>query len=341
MTPARRLAARLARFPRRLAAHAPTPLEEMPNLGRDLGLALWVKRDDCTGFGFGGNKVRQLEFYLGAALADEADTILITGAVQSNFVRTAATMARRFGLDCHLQLEERVPGIGDLHRTNGNALLDRILGATLHSFPEGEDEAGADAAMQRLADGLRACGKRPYLIHLSADHPPLGALGYVAAAIELAEQMRTMPPFDEILIASGSALSHTGLLHGLRALGIATPVRGICVRRDATTQTARVARRMADLCALLDAPMTLSEDDFRLHDGAFAPGYGLLGEATIDAVRRTARTEGLFLDPVYTGKTMTGLIQLAGAKQLAGPRILFWHTGGTPALFAYADQLTG
>ena len=335
------LADLLAGFPRRIAAHVPTPLEEMPNLGRDLGLSLYVKRDDCTGFGFGGNKVRQLEFYLGATLAEQADTILITGAVQSNFVRTAATMARKFGLECHLQLEERVPDVGDLHRSNGNVLLDRILGATLHSFPEGENEAGADAAMQRLAEDLRAKGKRPYIIHLGAEHPPIGALGYVAAAMELAEQMQAMPPFDEIVIASGSALTHIGLLHGLRALGTGTPVRGICVRRDATTQTARVARRMADLCTLLDVPMTLSEGDFRLHGGALAPGYGLLGEATIDAIERTARAEGLFLDPVYTGKTMAGLIQLADSRQLAGPRVLFWHTGGTPALFGYADQLTG
>ncbi|MFQ5624662.1 MAG: D-cysteine desulfhydrase family protein [Paracoccaceae bacterium] len=333
------LAARLATFPRIRACHAPTPLETLGNLGADLGLALTVKRDDCTGIAFGGNKVRQLEFYFGAARAEGADTVLITGAIQSNFARITAAMARKLGMDCHIQLEERVPGTGDLYRRNGNVLLDRLLGATLHSYPEGEDEAGADAALRGIAAGLRRRGRKPYVIPLAADHPPLGALGYVCAAIELAQQADGQPPFDEIVIASGSALTHTGLLFGLRALGIATPVLGICVRRDAAAQGARVAKRLDDLAELLSIPSPVPAFDVTVDDSALPPGYGRLSDATVEAIELTARTEGLFLDPTYTGKTMAGLIGLARSGELAGKRVLFWHTGGQPALFAYADQL--
>ncbi|WP_422369110.1 D-cysteine desulfhydrase family protein [Pelagibius sp.] len=330
----------LARFPRVAVTHAPTPLEPLANLGADLGLSLLAKRDDCTGLGFGGNKVRQLEFYFGAALAAGADTVLITGAVQSNFVRTAAAMAARFGMECHIQLEERVPDVTPLHRNNGNVLLDRLFGARLHSFPEGEDEAGADAAVAAIADKLRGAGRKPYIIPLGVDHPPLGALGYVVAAMELARQFEEQGPVDEIVLASGSAATHSGLLFGLRALGLETPVRGICVRRPAAAQQPRVLRRCADVARLLDLPVVIPESDIRVSDDVLAPGYGRLNAATVAAIRRTAEREGLVLDPAYTGKVMAGLIQLAEAGALAGRRVVFLHSGGTPALFAYADQLT-
>ena len=333
------LQAALDRHPRMAMAHLPTKIEWMGNLGGEIGLDLWVKRDDCTGIGFGGNKVRQLEYYFGAAQIAAADTVLITGAVQSNFVRTAAAMARRLGLDCHIQLEERVPGVSDLYRENGNVLLDRLLGATLHRFPEGENEAGADAAVAAIADDLKSRGCRPYVIPLSAAHPPLGALGYVGAAIELLRQLNDTDPFDEIFIASGSALTHVGLLYGLRALGSRMPVRGICVRRDAMAQRRRVAQRLADLGGMLDFPLLVDPEDIRLYDGTLAPGYGRMSEAVSNTIRWTAHSEGLFLDPVYTGKVMAGLIELAEMGELAGHRILFWHTGGQPALFGYGDQL--
>lgn len=207
----------LARWPTVAAAHVPTPLEPLDNLGDVLGVSLHVKRDDCTGIAFGGNKVRQLEFYLGAAFEQGADTLLITGAVQSNYVRATAAMARRFGLDCHIQLEERVPDIDALHRASGNVLLDRLLGATIHHYPEGEDEDGADANLGRIAKGLEAEGRRPYIIPLGPSSAPLGALGYVRAAIELAGQIeQSALAVDEIIVPSGSALTHAGLLYGLR-----------------------------------------------------------------------------------------------------------------------------
>lgn len=332
------LAAALARFPRVQVAHAPTPVEAAPRLSAKLGLELAIKRDDCTGLAFGGNKVRQLEFYIGAAVAEDADVVLITSAVQSNFMRTAAAMARRFGMDASLQLEERVPDVSDLYRENGNVLLDRLLGAAFESYPEGEDEAGADAAVEASAERLRQAGRRPYVIPLGAGHAPTGALGYVDAALELAGQLDDVGPIDEIFVGSGSALTHAGLLVGLRALDLDIAVQGVCVRRDAGAQAERVAARAAALEEMLGLPRKVGPSDIRLYDGALAPGYGQLNPGTVAAIRRTAELEGLFLDPVYTGKVMAGLFDLAGG--LAGKRVLFWHTGGQPALFAYGDQLT-
>ena len=274
------VSARLSRFPRVSVSHNPTPLEPLTNLSADLGASISVKRDDCTGFAFGGNKVRQLEFYIGAAIHEGADTILITGAIQSNFVRTAAAMARRFGMECHIQLEERVDGAGDLYRTNGNVLLDRLLGVTIHTFPVGEDESGADKSIYRIADGLRGEGRKPYVITLGTDHPPLGALGYVDAALELARQLEGEPPFDEIIVGSGSASTHSGLGFGLRAIGNKTPVTGICVRRAASLQKPRVEGRVGDIDDLFETAGTVSNDEVRVFDGSLAPGYGKLNDVT-------------------------------------------------------------
>lgn len=330
----------LRRFPRAAIGHLPTPLETMPNLGKELGLSLFVKRDDCTGIAFGGNKVRQLEYYLGAAQAESADVLLITGAVQSNFVRTAAAMGRRLGMECHIQLEERVPDVTSLHRTNGNVLLDQLLGATLYSYPEGEDEAGADAELVHISKRLRDCGKTPYIIPLNANSKPLGALGYVRAAIELLPQIQAIGGIDEIVVASGSALTHAGLLLGLRLAGNETSVRGVCVRRNAMQQSVRVFDRVAATAALLGInDRVVTPEDVNLTDVSLGPGYGQMTAETRAAIKRTAHAEGLFLDPVYTGKVMAGLIKIEQAGEFEGRRVLFWHTGGQPALFGYADQL--
>ncbi|SHI98602.1 D-cysteine desulfhydrase/L-cysteate sulfo-lyase [Shimia gijangensis] len=312
--------------------HLPTPLEQLKNLGANLGCDLWVKRDDCTGIGFGGNKIRQLEFYLGKAVAEGATQVLITGAIQSNFVRAAAAMAARLGMGCHIQLEERVPGVSALYRSNGNVLLDQLMGATLYSYPDGEDEAGADARLGEIAQQLRTRGEIPFIVPLAADQPPTGALGYVDAAQELLTQGEE---FDEIFVASGSALTHCGLLMGLRLGGDKTPVNGVCVRREAGSQARRVQQRLDDLAQLLSLPNPVETKDIGLDDIALAPGYGQMSASTKEAIARTAKTEGLFLDPVYTGKVMAVLI--ARSNQLRGKKVLFWHTGGQPALFGYAD----
>ena len=177
----------IARFPRVRLGHTPTPLDPAPNLGAALGIDLWIKRDDCTGLALGGNKVRQFEFHFGEAQALDADTVLVTGAVQSNLVRIAAAGACKLGMAVHIQLEDRVDGMGALYRASGNLLLDRVLGAELHPFPEGEDEAAADAAMERRAASLAAEGRKPYVIHSAPGHAPLGGLGYVLAAGEVSD----------------------------------------------------------------------------------------------------------------------------------------------------------
>ena len=333
--------AALAAFPRVRLGHAPTPIDRAPRLGREIGIELHIKRDDCTGLAFGGNKVRQLEFYMGEAVQAGADSVLITGAVQSNFMRTAAAAARQLGMQPHLQLEERVAAPDEHYRRSGNVHLDRLLGATLRHFPEGEDEAAADAALEELAKKLKDQGRRPYVIHLGIDHPPIGALGYVCCAEEIVTQTTEQGlHMDAVVVASGSALTHAGLLVGLRAQGVMWPVHGICVRRSASLQRVRVLRRAREIAALLELELRITDDDVLVNDAVLAPGYGRLNQATWDAIASGARLEALFLDPVYTGKTMAGLMHLASNEVIApGSRVLFMHTGGQPALFGYESQL--
>jgi len=331
---------RLAGLPRVRLGHGITPLEPLPNLAAELGARqAWVKRDDCTGLAFGGNKVRQLEFYMGEALARKADTVLITGAVQSNFVRSAAAAAAKLGLACHVQLEDRTPRSDATYRTSGNVLLDRMLGATIHYYAEGEDESGADAALEALAEQLTSDGRRPYVIHLAPVHPPLGALGYVVCAAEIVAQSKTEEvKIDRFVVASGSAATHTGLLFGLRALGCQTPVIGACVRRDAEVQAARVKQRCADLADLLGISNPVPAEDVILSDAHFAPGYGRYGDSVAEAIRLAARSEALLLDPVYTGKSAAEFISQVRANP--GETHCLIHTGGGPGIFAYANELS-
>ncbi len=328
----------LQSFPRARLLRAATPLEPLSGLSEALDLDLWIKRDDLTGLGFGGNKIRQLEYYFGAALAEGADTILLTGAVQSNYVRCAAAVAAQLNMRAILQLEARVPDMGTTYQQSGNVLLDRLLGAEIIYFPEGEDEAGADAALHARAQEERRKGHRPYVIPLGLNNPPRGALGYMRAAEELRAQA---PDFDAIVVASGSGLTHAGLLAGLRLDGCDTPVWGSCVRRSAREQSARlteVHQRLADLLGLSQA---FAATDIRLWDGALAPGYGQLGANAEAAIRMMAQREGLFLDPVYTAKSFAAVPGLLADGTLRpGMRVLFVHTGGLPALFAYEQELT-
>lgn len=327
----------VARFPRAPLLTWATPLELQPRLSERLGIKLLVKRDDLTGLAFGGNKVRQLEFYFGKAQAASADTVLITGAVQSNYVRVAAAAAARFGMACHIQLEERVPDVDAVYRTSGNVLLDHLLGATLHSYPVGEDEEGADRRLAEIAADLTSQGKRPYIIPLGANHPPLGALGYIRCAAELLEQMHGA---DRLVLGSGSGHTHAGLLFGLRALGWKGPVTGICVRRAATLQAQRVESLCRRIAEMLEVANPVTPDDIDLRDDVLSPGYGRLNDAVADAIRDSARLDGLLLDPVYTARAMAGLFALAAdGRVAAGSTVIFLHTGGLPAIFGYARDL--
>ena len=306
-----------------------------------LGIELWIKRDDCTGLAMGGNKVRQLEFPLGEAQSQDADTLLITSAVQSNYVRVAAAAGRQLDMEVHIQLEERVPGVDALYRASGNVLLDRLFGAKLHSFPVGEDEPAADASLDLLAQSLADEGRRPYVIHLAPAHPPLGALGYVIAAEEILAQARALElAFDAVVCPTGSALTHAGILVGLRALGETVPVLGICVRRDAGSQAARARKVASELASMVERPEAFDADDVHVFDGVLSPGYGRLNDAVRGAIALAARREGLLLDPVYTGRTMAGLIDHVRSGVIPkGGRVLFIHTGGLPAIFAYGERL--
>jgi len=324
-------------FPKVALTQGPTPLEFMPNLSRHLGVTSYIKRDDCTGLALGGNKARQLEFHFGEARRRSADTILITGAVQSNYVRMAAAAARKCGMDCHIQLEHRVPHTDESYKHSGNVLLDRLFGATVYEYPEGEDEHGADRSLERIAASLSAAGRHPYIIYLGPDRPPIGALGYVLAAREILDQRDRMGiRFNRIVVASGSAHTHTGLLLGLRIAEDETAVTGICVRRNAVLQRDRVQRCAAKLEDLLALRKTITDADIDVRDEVLAPGYGRVNEAVLGAMRMAASHEGLLLDPVYSGKAMAGLVY--GLRSGAIPpseSILFLHTGGAPALFAY------
>lgn len=329
----------LDEFPRASLCHAPTPLESMPNLCRAIGIdRAYVKRDDCTGMAFGGNKLRQLEFYLGEAVAQGAEVILITGAVQSNFVRQAAAGANKLGMHCHIQLEQRVPKADPIYNNSGNVLLDRLLGATIHSYDQGEDETGADRALEGIADDLRQQGHKPYVIHLAPGHKPLGALGYVDCARETLAQIETMElDVGRFIVPSGSAATHAGFLFGLRALGCQTPVTGVCVRRPANSQRPRLISRCEEIADLLQVPNPVKNSDIILDDDMLAPGYGMLNQATGKAITLAASTEALMLDPVYTGKTFATLI--ANSPKMPNSAPLFLHTGGTPAMFAYLNDM--
>ncbi len=332
----------LSKHPHVRLGHHPTPIDPLPRLGKELGIELRAKRDDCNGLAFGGNKVRQLEYYLGPAAANGADTVLITGALQSNFVRTTVAAANVLGMKSEVQLEERVPDTDALYRNSGNILLDQLLGATIHYFPEGENEAAADAELDRHAERLTGEGRKPHVIHLGIDHPPFGGLGYAACAAECLQQFEegiSEKP-DVVVIPSGSALTHAGFLAGARACGWDVPVMGVCVRRDVTQQQTRVERRTKEILTLLGSAYELSSSDVSVSDAVLAPGYGRMNAGVAEAVTMAARHEALLLDPVYSGRTMAGLVHFVRTGQIEpGAKVLFIHTGGGPALFAYQNKM--
>lgn len=330
------------RFDRAVLSHLPTPLEPLGNLSQALsGPSIWIKRDDCTGLAMGGNKARQLEYYLGDAVAKGADTILTTGAVQSNHVRMTIAAARKLGLDVEVQLEHRVSGRQQAYRESGNPFLMKLMSAVIHEYPEGEDEAGADQALYDLADALRAEGKHPYVVPLSGNHTPYGALGYVRCAEELLGQFDDLElNVDGIVLATGSATTHAGLLSGLRACGSAVPVFGFCVRRVQQLQYRRVLDKCKVVSRMIEHDGCVSEEDIKVDDTTFHPGYGQLNQYTVEAIKLTALHEGIILDPTYTGKSMGGLIEMVRRGAFAhGDTVVYLHTGGAPGLFGYPELL--
>lgn len=331
----------LSRHPRAALAPLPSSLDRLERLGARLGIELLAKRDDALALAMGGNKVRQLEYYCGAAQAKESDALLITGAIQSNFVRLTAAAARKLGWLPVVQLERRVPKEDPAYLGSGNVLLDRLLGAEIHYFEEGENEAAADANLDRLAEDLRTRGRKPFAIHLGIEHPPIGGLGYVRCAAEAFAQFGSAASgITHAVVPSGSGLTHAGFLVGARALGWEIPVMGVCVRRDAATQRARVLRRAQEIAELIGCPGLIGEDDIFVDDGVLSPGYGRLNRETAEAMACAAQDEAILLDPVYSGRTMAGLIRFRREGRIPeGSQVFFIHTGGSPALFSYRSDL--
>ena len=327
----------LARFPRRRYTHGFTPIEAMPRLSAALGgPELFIKRDDLLGLAAGGNKTRKLEFLVADALAQGTDTLVTVGAPQSNHCRLTLAAAAKEGLACRLIIEERVAGTFDTAALGNNLLFDLMGAANVRVVPLGSD---LGAEMEKDADVVRAAGGKPYTI-VGGGSNPLGALGYAACAAEIVTQAFDMGlPFDRIIVASGSAGTHSGILAGLAALNAGIPVIGINVRRPRAEQEGNVFKLAVATAALLGTPAPAREDVVALDDWV-GPGYSLPTADMVAAVRMLASSEGILLDPVYSGKAMAGLIGLVRAGHFAASeRLLFVHTGGSPSLHAYAHDL--
>jgi D-cysteine desulfhydrase len=328
----------LARFARRRYTPGWTPLEPMPHLSRALGgPELWIKRDDVLGLAAGGNKTRKLEFLVAEALAQGADTLVTVGAVQSNHCRLTLAAARREGLQCQLVLEERVPG-SYREDASGNNFLFRLLGAErIEVVPDGTD---LTAALHRLADDLKAQGRTAYVIPGGGSNP-LGALGYVACAEELLAQSFDMGlAIDHLVIASGSGGTHAGLVAGFHGNAAGIPITGVSVRAAGTPQEERLHTLAQQTAELVGVPTPVPRDALRVVDDQVGGGYSLPTDAMVEAIGLFARHEGILLDPVYTGKAAAGLIALVRDGRFGdGERVVFLHTGGSPALFAYQDVL--
>ncbi len=327
----------LARFPRRRYTQGSTPIEPLRRLSSVLdGPSLFIKRDDLLGLAGGGNKTRKLEFLVAEALSEGADTLITVGAPQSNHCRLTLAAAAKEGLACRLIIEERVAGTFDPAALGNNLLFDLMGAKSVRMVPAGSDLA---AEMAREAETVAAAGGQAYVIPGGGSNP-LGALGYAACAAEIMTQsFESGLLFDRIVVASGSAGTHSGLLAGLAALSARVPVIGINVRRERREQEGNVHRLAVATSALLDAPAPARADTLALDDWV-GPGYSLPTPEMVAAVRLLAQTEGILLDPVYTGKAMAGLIALVrGGVFKPEERVLFVHTGGSPSLHAYARDL--
>ena len=320
-------------LPRISLGFFPTPIHPLPHLSARLGgPTLWVKRDDQTGLATGGNKTRKLEFLVADALQQRADTLITVGAPQSNHARQTAAAAAKAGLKSALVLRGTAPA----ERT-GNILLDDLVGAEIFwAGSRALDEAAAEVAEELTARGLR-----PYLIPLGGSNP-IGAVGYAAAMAEFVEQAGAGNlHFDAIIFATSSGGTQSGLVLGAQLSGYTDRILGISVDHTADHLMPLLVE-LADATAQhIGAPITFDAQDFEVNDHYLGGGYAVLGEPEREAIRLCAQTEGLLVDPVYTGRAMAGLIDLIRAGEFRSEQnVLFWHTGGTPALFAYAQQLT-
>lgn len=322
-------------LPRQPLGFFPTPLHELANLGRALkGPRIFIKRDDQTGLAFGGNKTRKLEYILGRALAEGADTLITAGAIQSNHCRQTAAAAASLQMPCHLVLGGCAP-----ETANGNLLLDQLLAAKIHWT--GEHRKGED--IPRIEQQLRNEGRKPFVVPYGGSNE-LGATGFVEALCELDSQTFAMQiDFDHIVFASSSGGTHAGLMVGKKLLNKNYQLSGIAIDKvgSADKSVSQMIMELARSTARhLEVDCQFSENDLTLNENYTGGGYGVIGEAEKEAIRMLAQYEGILLDPVYTGRAMAGLIDLIRKGSFKKDEfVLYWHTGGAPALFASAQEL--
>mgnify|MGYP000032387481 CR=1 FL=1 len=325
----------LGHLPRVPLAVRPTPLQEAPRLSAYLdGPRILIKRDDLTGLALGGNKARKLEFLLGEARARGADAVITVGAPQSNHARMTAAACRLLGLEAYLVLGGDPP-----EEVQGNLLLDHLFGAEVRLI-QSTDDYILMGVVEDLARELRGRGRHPYVIPRGGS-TGLGAVAYLEAGMEAFAQLNALGVrLDAIVTTSTSGGTHAGLLAATRFAHAGIPVVGISAGPPAETVARRVSAIVRELADLLRADLAVQGEDVVVHDAYVGEGYGLPTPATVEAIKLVARTEGVLLDPVYTGKGMAGLIDLVRRGSFTrGQTVLFWHTGGQPALFAHAARL--
>ncbi|MCI2425961.1 D-cysteine desulfhydrase family protein [Candidatus Acetothermia bacterium] len=319
----------IGKLPRKRIAVLPTPLYELKSLSRRLnGPRIFIKRDDLTGLAFGGNKARKLEFILGDAIEKGADTVLTAGALQSNHVRMTAAAAAQFGLRAVLFLRGKEPSA-----YKANLLLDRLLGAKIE-FIDSDDREEIIRRMEAAAEDLKSKGSNPYII-AAGGSTPIGCTGYYVALTELLTQVNEMEiHINHLLLASGGGGTHAGVVLGAKALNFALNVIGISVSRPADAIVERVSQLSEETASLLGHKLRFSAAEMEVYDQYIGDGYAIPTPEGLAAIRLVAQTEGIFLDPVYTGKAMAGLIDLIANQRFhRDEAVVFLHTGGTPALF--------
>jgi D-cysteine desulfhydrase len=337
----------LSHFPRRCYTPFATPIEPLPRFSAALaatcpggaGPQVWIKLDDMLGLFPGGNKTRKLEFLMADALAQGADTLVTCGAPQSNHCRITLAAAVKEGLKCRFVIEERVPGSYS-PQAGGNNFMFHLLGVeAITVVPGGSNML---QAMQQVADVLIAQGRKPYIIPGGGSNA-LGGLGYVACAQELQQQLYEQGvKIDRVVVGSGSSGTHGGLLAGFLGNHINIPITGIGVSRDSADQEPLVHKEAQAVLDLLSVPMQVPREAVVSIGGYWQPKYSVPNARMVEAVQMLARTEGIPLDPVYTGKAMAGLIGLARQKFFKpDERVLFLHTGGLPSLHVYEPALLG
>lgn len=325
----------LKQFARVKLSHLPTPLEYCANISRELGVDLYVKRDDCTGLATGGNKARKLEWLIAEALQQGAEYVMTQGATQSNHARQTAAACAKFGLKCHILLEDRLGSNDANYYENGNVLLDDLFGATKEFRPSGLD---MNQELEDVADKFRADGKKVYTI-VGGGSNEVGALGYVNCAYELLQQIDELGiDVNYIVHATGSAGTQAGLITGLKSVDSDINLLGFGVRISKDKQEENVFKVAQRVAAKIGQPNCVKRQDIIADTNYVGLGYGKPTENTIEAIRMFAEKEGILLDPVYSGKAAAGLIDYCrSGKFKKGEKIVFLHTGGNAALHGYIN----